>query len=223
MSLNRFVEERTKLIIFGFIRKEQEILTKLHPNNPFYIIAQLIIHHIIYYYNDPEYFSKTGDHAEISDDKLSVTVKKRGYVTCYGNNIIPSTCKMIHCWKFHVEQPGFNCCGIGIDEAPGICTDSDFYKQTDKTYYAFENSARKYSNSDSDEYHIGEDYGASYCVNSTIEMILNLIDGTLSYSVNGIDHGICFKVKQENELNYVMAVTMYLHQQKITLLKYSNK
>ena len=197
-------------------------MTKSYPNNPFYIIEELIIYKVLYYYNDPEYFCTIPDNAELSDDKLTVMAKKRGYTSCFGKSIIPSISKTIHCWKFYVENPGYSCCGIGIAEAPGKCEDADFYKidQKNKTNYAYENSGLKYSTIDNE---IAQDYGTTYSINSTIEMILNLVDGTLSFSLNGEDQGICYKVKQQNELNYVMAVSMYLYQQKITLLSYSNK
>ena len=210
------IDEKTKLIIFGYIRNEQKILNSNHPNNSFYTIAQLIIYHILCYYHEPEYFTTNADNIILSDDKRTITVTQRMDTTCYGVNIIPSTNKSIHKWKFSIFKPGYNCCGVGIDEAPGICINTDFYKQKNKENYAYINSGTKWSKG-----YMNNRYGDNYRAGDILDMILDLYDGNLSYSVNNVNQGICYKIKQDKSVNYIMAVSVYSKDQSVKLLKYS--
>ena len=50
------VDKQMKLLIFGYIRNEQNILKSIYKNTSFYIIAKLIIYHIMSYYYQHEYF-----------------------------------------------------------------------------------------------------------------------------------------------------------------------
>ena len=175
------IDNRTKLIIFGYIRKEQQLLTLLHKNNPFYVIAKLIIHCIFSFYHEPEYFAKAPNNVAISNNKCTVTVTETMDTTCYGARTIESTLKMIHRWKFIIQNSEYNCTGIGIDEAPGTSTNDDFYKNRKKNNYIYKCIGRKWSQ------YIYDDYGINYSNNDVVEMILNLIDGKLSFLVNNVD------------------------------------
>ena len=53
----KYVNPTMKLIVFGYIRKQQKMFTSLHPNNIFYIISELITYLILMYYNRTEKIS----------------------------------------------------------------------------------------------------------------------------------------------------------------------
>eukprot|EP01084_Bolivina_argentea_P092818 166966_1 len=53
-------------------------------------------------------------------------------------------------------------------------------------------------------------------------MILNLSDGTLSYSKNEQIQGVAFKIYQNPQTKYVMAITIGYEDEQITLLEYTN-
>eukprot|EP01084_Bolivina_argentea_P092817 166963_1 len=122
--------------------------------------------------------------ATISNSQRTVKLKDKNLTSCYGAIVIPSIGDSIHRWKFRVDKLGNM--AIGIDEAPGASKEGWFINQNDTKNYAWGNWGKKCSQGTQ------KVYGTMYGTGDIIEMILNLSDGTLSYSKNEQIQGVAF-------------------------------
>ena len=106
------------------------------------------------------------------------------------------------------------CIIIGIDEVNKESLNKCFTLIANKANYGFQSSGDKWTRNNSIS------YGESCSTGDVLEMILSY--GILSYSINGKNYGKCYQVEQDENLQYVMAVSLYRKNDKITLLNYSN-
>eukprot|EP01084_Bolivina_argentea_P027356 50870_1 len=67
-----------------------------------------------------EHFSRFDkESVGLTDDRKTMTMKKKQDVTVYGNMVIPYNTQKIHQWRFTIKQSKYNCADLsfGIDEA----------------------------------------------------------------------------------------------------------
>ena len=105
MKLNE-IDKRTQLIIFGFVRESQKILP---CNTSFYTIPSLIIHIILSFYFEADYFDKFASNIEITEDGKKMRVKSaNGWVNVYGKIEIDSMSDICCYWKIKIIKKTSN-------------------------------------------------------------------------------------------------------------------
>ena len=211
-DLLKCVQLTDLLVTFGYIRRHK---MEIPPS--------IINYCALYAYLIIEQFdaTKLPDSVMLSNHACTVKQTKTKEVTTYGMVPILSTSKMIHEWKFLINRFGSSP-AIGIEQIEGREQPRHRHKlfyysvQSDIINYAFDNEALKWSQGT-----LAQSYGSKYNDGDTVEMILNLSNGTLSYEINDKDQGVCFNVKQEADLYYILAIALFDIDDSITLLKYS--
>eukprot|EP01084_Bolivina_argentea_P231453 390326_1 len=173
-----------------------------------------------------EHFKTVCKNIAVSNNKHTITPSYYDNLSSpmsYGAVVIHSTTTVWHKWKFCIEgERSSNIC-IGIEQLPTHpdCNIS-FWSQKrpqNKMVYCRIIGGDKMSNDKSVERR--SKYGKRWNIGAIVEMILDLSNGTLSYSVNNKSEGVCYKIKQSPDISYVMAVNMHCAEDKVTLLDYS--
>eukprot|EP01084_Bolivina_argentea_P223726 378482_1 len=233
MSLNLIhIDEKTKCLVYGYIRNQQKDLSLDHNNNPFYTIPELVIYKCVLYYYITDYFEIggiTGTIYSVKNYNDTISHCTNRHCNFYGYVSIVSTSKAIHRWKFKInEQHTINNICIGIEE----------YKQNDKEhnnrklekdyYFCLTDETINYGYHDNaGVYSKGKRkiYGTTYGEGTVIEMKLDLHKTTLSFTQNNNDFGVAYdNIQQQEGLVYKMAVLIAYSSQKrqtVTLLSYN--
>eukprot|EP01084_Bolivina_argentea_P093196 167631_1 len=204
------IDDRTTLSVYGYIRK-----CELHS-----IIPDIIINLCVLFYHVGDYFTICYKSAVINDANDTVTHTMSGCVsTCYGALKIPSMRPSIHVWKFKItatKKDSFVSIGITESDINNVddCNEAFCYVK-DKINYGFSNCGWKCSKN------INQIYGGKYGHNDTITMILNSVDHTLRYEVNGSTRGLCYTVECNKNLHYKMGVYTHAKNTVVKLLQHS--
>ena len=213
---NKRIDEKTKFIVSGYIRKCQLLLQS--KNNAYYNIPLLVEHICISYYWIAEYFSKYGKGIAIKmDDSCS---------TLYGNIQIDHY-PMIYKWTFKIIQ-NIDQMDIGIadwDGADGDHIDDRFTESCQsyndpRRFYAMDERGLKISFHD----RMYTRYSNHGRIDNgdliTMTLDINLSSSTLSYSINGEDQGIAFRDIEFKNKTYKMAIFMECKQDQIQLVDF---
>ena len=215
------VDQRTRNIIFGFIREAQELLPSI-DDNPYYIIPTVIIFKCIEFYHLIEYFVECGSKMTI-EDKLTLISGHTDF-TGYGMMKIPSyNNAKTYEWKVKInnikEKGGLVC--IGIIDATNDTKETQF--QTESCpLYAIESC--KHNGIDLWTKDNGDWYNLDLGAGDILTIILNMKTATISFLINGVDNNnmLSRDVVQAKDLEYRLAVTMRRVETSVTLL-YFNK
>ena len=205
-------DEHTKDIVNGYLRLEQDLLP--HTENSYYTIPALVIHLILSFFYNPEYFTIHGSRTKLNEDydtfKFTKDQGNYGLNTTYGNIEIH---KEMYCnnfiWKFEIisiKTP--ICVAIGIDSSNKQYSESSFDSiMNDHTFYSYE-SIQSHSQMRGNS-GVKFDYGSIYCTaKTTISMELDMKQKTLRYFVNGEDQGIAINdVNFANDERYSVAIS----------------
>eukprot|EP01084_Bolivina_argentea_P058745 107246_1 len=197
-------------LVFGFIRGIQQKLS--------YQIPQPIEFICLQYFVIMEEFNKIGSNAQLSHNKCTITNTFARACTAYGSTLIHSNKPTIHKWKFKINFINHIYINIGItdDNEQWMELDERFYVNTQRFNHSYQANGWKCKQGRYDQY--GQTYGA----NDTVEMILDLSTGHLSYSVNNIDQGIAYKIKQHDNIQYRLAVFTWDQGDSVTLIDYNS-
>eukprot|EP01084_Bolivina_argentea_P003929 7447_1 len=209
------VDIKDELVVFGYIRNEQITLESTHSNIAFYTITALIIHEILLYYNDREYFKIISKNVISSENETTITNNFASTTSSYGTKVIKSTINTIHKWKFYIHNE-LQCVAIGIEAYPvGEFTDKAFHYFTNKINYAYRSFGCFHSEGKSDY-----SDAKMFTSGNTVEMILNLFNNTLYYKIDSEHTGVAYKIKTAHNLEYVMCVAMAYNDDKVSLIDY---
>ena len=229
-QLLKVINDKNKLIIFGYIRQCQDnLFVKEQTISSYYNISELIIHLCLYFYfRDWDEFDKNNKSKNIIIDNNKKSIKQIvnnwGWHSISLSNIVN---KGIHRWIFEINKNNLDCW-----ELIGIW-------KCNKCQFVFENSFDS----------IGVDTGYCWCMsqgalvdpnspgtrlkdygstiteintnnnhNNIIQMILNFDQLTLSYIIKGVDYGVAFDNIEQTE--YKAAVTLASKDSKLTLKSY---
>ena len=199
----RFADQRTKDIVFGFIKQSQNLFNK---NSIYHNIPSLVHNLCLNYFWISEYFTLHGSDITLNKDKNIAKVnKENSNGTVYGNVDIDINALVKYEWIF--ETSGFEEICIGIDSSNKQYPDKDY---TDPVinkfnFYAYYNGGNKFfCGSD----RTGTKYGDSWEDDQKyiIKMILNVPNKTLEYYVDNESEGIAFDNIDFNDKEYNMAV-----------------
>eukprot|EP01084_Bolivina_argentea_P037161 68704_1 len=209
------INDHTKRSVFGYVREIQEKLSL--PNIPI-LISYLCLS---YYYHN-EYFAKSGNEVEISNNRMTIT-KIKGNMdyknTTYCNTWIQSTSNKIAKWTFKTNN---KCDGDGM--AIYICFVSNYDDKTNCDCSLRElKYMPNYGFDPKDEYDtLMYDNGESTSeMNKPIDcskqftIILNLEDKFIGYQYNSNDevirdiNYIVEDIQTGDDIKYKLAINIY--------------
>ena len=215
-------DQRTLDIVNGYIRRKQSLLS--YQQNPFYLIPPLVIHLILAYFFDGEFFANNPNGYDISTDKKTITKTKRiKGPSIYGNIIIPSTGSGIHLWTFKMLKVKTSISfGITSDihlKAKNVQT-KKFWKIKDKHIY---NYAAVYSGHRGSKGMMEYKYKNFACIDDqdVVEMKLNLSKKELVFSINDKNLGPAYtKLAVGKSVKYRMSVDMMHEKSAMELMDF---
>ena len=215
------IDDTTKDIINGYIRNEQLLLP--YEENAYYLIPPLVIHLILLYYFDAEYFNIPYEHKEtskaykVSEDKKTITKTDWSDISIFGNIVIPSTrSSLIYCWSFKILQLHTNLT-FGITSDINDTFKAAFWRNQKSSNYGAMYSGHRVSRA------IPE---ASYPIdhvdnNDIIKMVLDLKEKEIRYWVNDKNLGAAYTdIDVGEDIKYKMVIDMMDAQTKIQLIDY---
>ena len=211
------IDQQTIDTVNGYIRDKQELLP--YEENSYYIIPSLVIHLILSYYIEPEYFTNNPGGYKVSDDKKTITKIDASEPSIYGNIIIPSTRKGIYSWIFKILC-------IKTNTSFGITSDIDctykggeFWQTSKFPAYAAVYAGHRASKGKM-EYEYPE--FNQIRANSMIKMVLDLSKKELIFWVDNQNLGVAYKdIDVGEDIKYRMAVDMYNASTKMCLIDYN--
>ena len=180
----KYIDQRVKTIVNGYIRKCQQILPK---NNPYFTISLLIIFKVILYYDELEHFDKShcGPSMKISDDKNRTISMKGGFLqTVFGKKQVYPQSNTIIKYQFKMNNLGYAtiCFGFAANadnfSSQGSISDlyGTFGLRCDSSWgngYVHSSTTQQFANSESEESSMTLEKG------DTLTMILDLSSNQL--------------------------------------------
>ena len=220
----RVKEDFEELLVDGYIRNIQQMMTKIIPMSIITICYD--------YHGVMDYFSIAGKNVDISEDCLMATRKDDTLDdydnTSYGTKWMNSTEKMVIKWTLRILFNEVYGVGIfiGITNNDSFANNA-FYddgKIENNIYYAYQNEQQLYSSHKDDGIEPGfyvKEYGDEYGKDDIIMMELNLKEATLQYYKNGEPQGIACKniIKDEN-IKYKLMVSMFSERDSIQIINF---
>ena len=208
-------EQHCKKAVSGYIRNTTKNMTFI---NDMLIPIEIITEIFKFYFEEMDIFNKHDpDIFDISNEKKTATRKKNSkpYIwgTVYGNQWIQSTLKQIVKWKIKVVKLNVenSCFGVSIidDKQTGnYCHDKD------NACYGLWGC----SGGTMIKHRWKSGYGTGVHPGDVVEIILNLIDHTISYCVNDKSLGIAFKeIPIGDNIKYILAVALLNDGSEISL------
>eukprot|EP01084_Bolivina_argentea_P008730 16335_1 len=211
-----YVDGKSHLIVFGFIRQFEHLL-----------IPPAIFNMCLKYYYYGLYFDKCSKHIKISGEcNETVTVNKgKSNINCkylgasvYGQIWFDSMCEKIIICKFQVNQ-SVEECDMVIGITSSIATFGDYFSILDANWYAYLNAGYKMCNPSEIR-----PYGQMFLTNDTVTMILNLSTSTLSFEINDKPQGIAFdNIVKGKDIKYKIAVSAWNNSDSVSIIDFKIK
>ena len=206
------IDPRTKIIVAGYIRKQQTLLLSMNDNNAFYNIPQLISYHILLYFNQSEYWQIVGKWISVSEDKKSIIQLTNLPNTNFGWHTILSTEKCICKWDIFVDKKTIN---MTVGVSTNHTKRNEFISDISTSYYYSAHSGNKGTSTRF------EQYAATWHTGDLIRVELDLFSKTVTFYKNGECQGIAHKnIKCGTNIYYKLAVSLDGLQCKATIKNY---
>ena len=206
----RKVDERSQLVVFGYIRNV-EIEFDSNSSNP---IPPLISYICLMYFYVIEYFEFIGNHIKLSENKSTISKTDNGWTsTSYGSVITPSTDPLTAKWFIKLINPKNANIIIGIQSSNIDINQPFTWNRTGDMYYGFYlATGTKHQNK--------SDYRIRSCIyvkttqlykkDDIIIMELNMDQRYIRFYHNDQDLGIAFRdIEQNQDLDYRLCVALY--------------
>ena len=223
----KFVNDRYKLTVFGYIHENEKILSVSN-------IPSMIGYLCLLYYFHGEYFEKSSNNIEKSNDKLTIT-RNRGSQNwncfAFGKVWIDSMIKCVAKWKFKInyiddDSSYFHRAHIIIHL---ISKEGDFDRVGDMKYapyYKINGNGFVLKKEISDTFTTNEMTlsVSKFRINDEIVLILDTVKGTISLKRNDEEIQCVFKnIDRNNKIRYKLAVLLYDVKYSITLTDFDCK
>lgn len=176
----KIIDELTHNLIYGYSRRIEALFPYY---NTYYTIPTLIIHWIMLYYFEREYF-KTFNNAKyehIGDQNTKIKgLRKSNEGSVYGAIIMKPNKKITLEYEFKILSKTNYDVLIGIDDEQEI--DKIFCWKTNSSNYGYSSNRLRWIKDQS------ENYGERYSNGDTIKMIIDLNQMSICWSKNGIKY-----------------------------------
>ena len=185
----KYVGEITEYIVFGFIRRVQNVMPK---DNPYYTIPQLIIHWCLLYYCFGEHFDAGNCSTNIAlNASKTIATKKHTIKGTYSVGMLSKIVSLgIYRWRFKIVKYSKYAMSFGVCPINSEIDLNSMLYHNEKAYVWIANQYTLYYRG-WDEGWYGEKL--QFKDGDIIDMILDLDERTLKYIVNGNDLGIAFE------------------------------
>ena len=203
------IDEKSKLTIYGFIRKVQALLPQ---NNTFYTIPLSIGHIILLFYFEMDEFELFANGMELSADHKTVIKKHGGWRSAYGKIGINSQ-RNIRCfWKIKIIKEKSNMF-IGLVTKRNI--QDPYQYQYEDTFYTLFNDNWNYTIGSTgcaeirDNEKVEKRYGKKYVEGDIVTMFLDLRKKEIHFAVNDEEYDIAFDdVKTGPNIVYYLGISI---------------
>ena len=203
------IDRKSKLIIYGFIR---EIQTLLSQNKLLYNIPLAIGNIILLFYFEMDEFDLFADGLQLSTDRRTVGVAKRiheHWAGAYGTTGINSENNIRCYWKIKIMKEKGN---MFI----GVVTNRDIqepyqYKFYGNAFYTFFNHGDCHGHGQVRDHLENEIlYGKSYGQDDVVGMYLDLIQKEIHFGVNDKEYDIAFKnITCGSDIVYYLGISVH--------------
>ena len=154
----------------------------------------------------------------LNADQSIITKTRSSYGTNYLSQIVNSG---VHKWKFKLLAAQGYTINIGLWKTKYPIKTNEFLSQQDKQYAYQLSHGCLTTGKDGRMYTDGGTYGKNGCeIGDIIEMILNLEDRTIRFSINDEDAGIAYK--DIEPISYRAAVGLYYNKDSIEFISYKS-
>ena len=183
------IDDRTKNTVNGWIREcEQSLQLRNIPR----IISAICI----LYFRMDEIFALFSDkEMRLSENKKCITKINNSYwqYCCYGVNEILSTNQGVYEWYLKINKPsGSASVGISAKDSFNNNFVNDRADYGEEQTYCYEDWK----------------YGNPFQSGDEISIYLDLDNNQLKFSINNLDQGIAFNVKQSSDIKYRLMVSL---------------
>lgn len=210
------IHNKTKLSVYGWIRKEEKTL-KI-PNIPSLVSAICIL-----YYREDEIFNIISDKCiKLSGNKKTIT--KTDYDLSLANNnygIVKIRSKgnnTIYTWKLKmhfVVKCYYNAVGI----ASKISPNQQMEHINDAVHYMVHGDAKRSSDDQ-----CSKNYGKTWKNGDELSMTLDMGQSEMRLSINGEDQGIAFtNIKKSKDIEYRLFISLYSIKDCVEILEFTKK
>ena len=215
------VNQRTKDAVNGYIKQCQALLS-MDNNSTYYIIPELVIQWILYFYAIGEEFdpSVCRDSFKLTAENTCIESLKNSYKNAYLTNVVSEG---VHKWEFKIHNAStYNPITIGIWKA-------QYTKITDQGL-SYECAKGKYYGWDATRNYLtyGDDNGTkpswgdrNVKTGDIVQVILDLINFELLFDLNGKSQGVAFK--NIEQCDYVVAAYIFQKGDSMGLLSYDSQ
>ena len=209
---------KVELLVHGYIRRQ-----KLQP------VPMEIIELVYKWYHNPlyiQYFAEK-DGKTMNEEKTMIELGHYTYTSCYGSLVMPSTDNN-NVYQYTIKISKGRCVALGLVDALFHKTHCHFYdpdENPSKWYVIFNWRAEKKSHKDGGKWKDLEQYGIVFNKYnpSTVELIYDAYNATLSFVINGKKYGVAFKTHKEHGLHYRIAIYNGADSAQIELMGVSTK
>ena len=216
------VDNKTKYVIFGFVRECQLLLPK---TSVYYNIPISFNHLIIAFYYQYEEFYKVSSNISLSQENRLLKVDYRGdWCNAFGKLAIESMSK-VHCyWKIKCVKETNNMF-IGIATHRNI--DSPYQYNYSHLFYAFFNDdgydeIGEIRTTDGQN-EIAESYGQGYKQGDIVTIDLNLKRRELKFHVNDNINDVAFDgIKCDENTTYYLAIGVLGALHKMSIIEFGH-
>lgn len=213
------VDNRTKLIVQGWFRQQQNKLTIMN-------LAPMISAISTLYYSPTDSFDIIDYNNIILDWGTRSTIKKTGPYDCTMNNInycleeVGSESNSIYNWEIMIHKDQDKACRIAIVSSD-MAKQENAFKSFDNFYgngsfFMFRPGFTK-SNKKRGFTH----YGLAWKSGQRVMLKLDLKKYQLSISIDGISQGIAFdNIEHSKDIKYRLAISLYRLKDEIQILRF---
>ena len=200
------IDERVKLSVFGFVRDSQKLLPDYIPT--FYNIPSLIIHIILAFYYETDFFYKYPSNIEVSSDKKQFKVKSNDiyqWVNIFGKIGINSLSHVRCFWKIKTIKSISNMF-IGIVSHRNLERPYQYWYS--QQFYTLFNGGQIRGQLDGKTYN-EEMYGSGYGKDDIVTMYLDMENKELSFDINDNKYGVAVsKIKCGKNITYYLGISV---------------
>ena len=221
-KLGNRIDEKTKLIVFGYCR-----MNKSNTDIPSEVVFLCIK-----FYFQPEQFELSGDDISISDNNTKITLDINyptgGSCSAYGHMIIPSISQYIYEWELKYNNDGgWNYVIVEISSSADYANRGFSDTRNESYGYGYWSPSGSKVRCKPGFYmepSRGNRYGSKYGQGDIIKIKLNLIKKELSFFVNDKDQGIAWKdIKCNDDIQYRLAVTLTQQNSSVSIISFVKK
>ena len=200
------VDERSKNIVFGYLRRSQKLLTRKYMN-----ISPLIYYICLHYYNIPEHWTINEqyiNHIQLNNSRDTVEITMDERITIYGTIYTHNNKNCVYRWDVKI----INCAAgdtiyIGIDSSNKQLFNKNFCnkKSNGNIFYAISSEGEIVSQTHFEGYYCGRFNNED----DVVRIELDTKNKTFKGYKNGIESGVAFySINLSNSFNFAASMSM---------------